>query len=349
MSNQETLENLPNIIEALLFASEKPLTLAQLDEIINLNETPVPQTEAPIEETNEPLPEETAAAPIELEIEHEENPSAEPLELTQEQIIVRIASESQILDAIDKVKSKYNENTTINPVSFVEIGDGYHLRTNPHYSTWLKRLKIARPVKLTKSALETLAILAYKQPMTKAEVDAIRGVDSGYSIRFLLEKKLSKILGKKEIPGKPIIYGTTNEFLSLFGLKNLSSLPTLREFRELTEKHAEKVKELFSEPTMNELKEQAQALTSYSDDDAKDLAQIDEVLSQTRKIKTVDQILKHQLFQNGEQENIQASNLETSDSAESVITQDEPITQDVLLPNETAAEPSETSDQDYEG
>jgi segregation and condensation protein B len=90
-----------------------------------------------------------------------------------------------------------------------------------------------RPTRLTKAALETLAIVAYKQPIIKAEIEAIRGVDSGWVLRALLEKQLIRIMGRKAIPGRPIVYGTSKYFLEFFGLESISSLPTLREIQEL--------------------------------------------------------------------------------------------------------------------
>jgi segregation and condensation protein B len=94
-----------------------------------------------------------------------------------------------------------------------------------------------KPQRLTRAALETLAIIAYRQPVTRPEIEEIRGVDCGAVVKALLERKLIKILGKKEEPGRPMLYGTTREFLEFFALKDLASLPTLREFHELSEEH----------------------------------------------------------------------------------------------------------------
>ena len=94
-----------------------------------------------------------------------------------------------------------------------------------------------KPQRLTRAALETLAIIAYRQPVTRPEIEDIRGVDCGAVVKALLERRLVKILGKKEEPGRPILYGTTQEFLEFFALKDLASLPTLREFHELSEEH----------------------------------------------------------------------------------------------------------------
>jgi segregation and condensation protein B len=114
-----------------------------------------------------------------------------------------------------------------------EVGGGYQLRTRPEFADLLRRLGRARPFKFSRPALETLAIIAYRQPVTRAEVEYLRGVDSGSVLKTLLDKHLVRILGKKDVPGKPAIYGTTREFLELFGLPDLAALPTLKEFSEL--------------------------------------------------------------------------------------------------------------------
>lgn len=115
-----------------------------------------------------------------------------------------------------------------------EVAEGYQFRTRPEYSDWILRLTKTRPVRFSRAALEALAIIAYRQPVTRAEVDYLRGVDSGGVVKTLLERHLIRILGKKDVPGKPLIYGTTREFLEFFGLRDLASLPTLKEFSELT-------------------------------------------------------------------------------------------------------------------
>ena len=91
------------------------------------------------------------------------------------------------------------------------------------------------PARLSQQSLETLAIIAYKQPIIKAEIEAIRGVNSDGVVKTLLERRLIKILGRKEVPGRPLMYCTTKEFLQSFGLKDLSELPTLKEFQEMEE------------------------------------------------------------------------------------------------------------------
>jgi segregation and condensation protein B len=116
----------------------------------------------------------------------------------------------------------------------VEVAEGYQMVTNPACSPWIRKvLSTSMPKRLTQSSLETLAIVAYKQPIIKAEIEAIRGVNSDGVVKTLLERRLIKILGRKEAPGRPLMYGSTPEFLQQFGLKDLSELPTLKEFAEI--------------------------------------------------------------------------------------------------------------------
>lgn len=114
-----------------------------------------------------------------------------------------------------------------------EVAEGYQYRTRPEYAEWVRRLSSHRPFRFSRAALETLAIIAYRQPVTRAEIEYLRGVESGAVVKTLMEKRLVKILGKKEIAGRPMIYGTTRDFLEFFGLRDLSGLPTLRDFSEL--------------------------------------------------------------------------------------------------------------------
>ena len=120
-------------------------------------------------------------------------------------------------------------------VVLAEVGGGYQFRTLPEYADYLRRLMKSKPPKFSQSALETLAIVAYRQPITRAEIEYLRGVDCGGVLKTCLDKRLIRILGKKDIPGKPLIYGTTREFLELFSLRDLASLPTLKEVQELGE------------------------------------------------------------------------------------------------------------------
>ena len=120
-----------------------------------------------------------------------------------------------------------------------EVAGGYQLRTRPEMAPFLARLEVPRPVRFSRAALETLAIVAYRQPVTRAEVEEVRGVDCGGVLRSLLEKGLVRILGKKDVPGRPLLYGTTRKFLEVFGLSSLTELPSLKEIGELLDERGE--------------------------------------------------------------------------------------------------------------
>lgn len=118
----------------------------------------------------------------------------------------------------------------------VEVAGGYQFVTRQEMAPWIQELGKTRPTtRISKPAMETLAITAYKQPVTRSEIEQIRGVDAAGVLKTLLERKLLKIVGRKEVPGRPILYGTTRTFLKYLGLSSLSSLPTLKEFSEIAD------------------------------------------------------------------------------------------------------------------
>lgn len=118
-------------------------------------------------------------------------------------------------------------------IQLVEVAGGWQFRTRPDFQEFVVRHIKTKTSRFSQSSLETLAIVAYRQPITRAEVEHLRGVDCGGVLKSLLEKRLVRILGKKDIPGRPLIYGTSKEFLEVFGLKDLKSLPTLKEIQAL--------------------------------------------------------------------------------------------------------------------
>ena len=118
-------------------------------------------------------------------------------------------------------------------IQIVEVAGGWHLRTRVDNQAWVSRLVAGKPQRLTRAMLETLSIVAYRQPITRPEIDDVRGVDCGPVLKTLLDRGLIRMIGKKEEAGRPILYGTTPEFLRIFSLKDLGELPTLREFHEL--------------------------------------------------------------------------------------------------------------------
>lgn len=121
----------------------------------------------------------------------------------------------------------------------VEVAGGYQLRTRPELAEFVQRLEQVRPARLSRAALETLAVIAYRQPVTRAEIEQVRGVEAGPVLRSLLERHLVRIAGHREVPGRPMLYGTTRRFLEVFGLASLEDLPTLRDLDELVKAAAE--------------------------------------------------------------------------------------------------------------
>jgi len=136
-------------------------------------------------------------------------------------------SRAEVVQALDALAAEYERCGR--GLRLVQVGGGYQLRTPAEYGPWVRRLLRERPPRLSRPMLETLAIVAYRQPCTRVEIEAIRGVEADAVLATLSDRKLVRILGRKEAPGRPLLYGTTKEFLEVFGLPDLNSLPTLRE------------------------------------------------------------------------------------------------------------------------
>ena len=145
--------------------------------------------------------------------------------------VLDLNNTKEIQDALSALSDEYEARK--GGFYLREVAGGYQIRTRPEYTTWIKRLIRTKPVRISKAALETLAIIAYKQPIIRSDIEHIRGVDCGGILRMLLERKLIRILGRKEIPGRPLIYATTKQFLEVFDLKDLKDLPTTEEIEKL--------------------------------------------------------------------------------------------------------------------
>src|SRR5215510_4435226 len=159
--------------------------------------------------------------------------SSEPIPVARLATVIGV-SKAEIEQALDLLSQQLAQDAR--GIQLVKLAGGYRLVTKPDYAPWLKRLDKAKAAqKLSRSALESLAIIAYKQPLVRSEIEVIRGVETSGVLRTLLERKLVRIVGRKEVPGRPIMYGTTKFFLEHFGLQDLSQLPPLREFKELGE------------------------------------------------------------------------------------------------------------------
>lgn len=136
-----------------------------------------------------------------------------------------------VREALLRIQSRFRRPGS--GIRLVEVAKGWQFRTDMRAARYVSEMRGVQPVKLSKAALETLSIVAYRQPVTRAEVEDLRGVDPGGILRMLSERGLICVTGRKDEPGRPLLYGTTPEFLSLFGLRDLSDLPTLRDLREL--------------------------------------------------------------------------------------------------------------------
>ncbi len=154
----------------------------------------------------------------------------QPVNEDQLQSLLADGTEKAVLKSIlDELIDEYQSRN----LQVLQVAEGYQLCTRHDYSDWVRKfLKLDKTAKLTQPSLDTLSIIAYKQPLTRTEVEEIRGVDSSGVMRTLLEKKVISPGGRKKVPGRPIMYRTTRKFLEYFGLRDLSDLPTLEDFKE---------------------------------------------------------------------------------------------------------------------
>jgi segregation and condensation protein B len=154
----------------------------------------------------------------------------EPLSLERLKKILPQADAQTLSEAFAALKAEYDAR----PGGFyvAEVAGGYQFRSRPEYTSYIRRMVDPKPLRLSKAAMETLAVIAYKQPIIRADVEHIRGVDCGGVLRVLLERKLVRVLGRKEIAGRPLIYATTKTFLETFDLKDLRDLPSPKEIEE---------------------------------------------------------------------------------------------------------------------
>lgn len=157
--------------------------------------------------------------------------SEEPLSVEKIKVIIESADNKEIRSALRELSDDYLSRA--GGFYLCEVAGGYQLRSQPAYHEYIKRLLQPSPQRLSRAALETLAVVAYRQPVIRSDIEHIRGVDCGSMLRQLMERKLLRVLGRKEIPGRPLIYATTKTFLELFELKDLSELPTPAEIEEM--------------------------------------------------------------------------------------------------------------------
>lgn len=174
-----------------------------------------------------------------------------PLSINKLKAVLDELSDDKIKGLVEALNRKYEENNQ--SFTIREIAGGYQMYTRPEYAPWINQLySLKKAQRLSHAGLETLAIIAYRQPVVKSTIDQIRGVDSGGVIHTLLERKFITILGREESAGRPLIYGTTEEFLVYFGLKDLKDLPRIEELESLLQAKEKKENSIFSTEEVEE-------------------------------------------------------------------------------------------------
>lgn len=252
-----TKEELMPIIDALIFASDVPISIQKIKQVLD-----------------------------------EESPDRVGLK--------------DIREALDELNK---DNRTQQRGFFLqEVAGGYQYRTRPNYAPWIKKLKKTKLFRLTQSTLETLAIIAYKQPIIRAEIEKIRGVDSGGIIKNLLERSLIKIVGRKNIPGRPFLLGSTNRFLEVFGLEKLSDMPSLKEFENLD---TTQLPTILQERVGDDIYDPESAVTDERDDTG--------ALGHTDALKEFENTLPH----DGEEDTPHTHDTQTIDTTSRSETDDE--------------------------
>jgi segregation and condensation protein B len=169
--------------------------------------------------------------------------SPEPVTAQRLAEIVPGVRAAQVRDLVGEINAEYAEQRRAFEV--VEAAGGFQLRTLAEFGPYLQQTLATRPLRLSQAALETLAVIAYRQPVTRAEIEHVRGVDVGAVLRSLLERRLARIAGHREVPGRPLLYATTRRFLEVFGLPRIEDLPTLRDLAEFA------APEGFAPPTLS--------------------------------------------------------------------------------------------------
>ena len=212
--------------------------------------------------------------------------SPEPMPVARLMSIMGTVSRAEVVQALGLLAHDLDQDGR--GIQLVQIAGGYRLVTKQEYGPWLKRMDKAKAAqKLSRSALESLAIIAYKQPLVRAEIEEIRGVETSGVLRTLCERKLVRIVGRKDVPGRPIMYGTTKFFLEHFGLQDLSQLPPLREFKELGD----------SEQALLPIEEESLTLVKISEPSYSDERSTPSDLAESQAVADFDQVTNEALIE----------------------------------------------------
>jgi segregation and condensation protein B len=156
--------------------------------------------------------------------------SNEPIPIDRVRLLLGGINRAQVREVLALLRAKYPADSS--GILVEEVAKGFQFRTNPANQEHVRRLFDVKPPRFSRAALETLAIIAYKQPLTRQEIEQIRGVDCAGSLKTLMDRRLVKVMGKKDVPGKPFLFGTTREFMETFSLGSLSELPSMREIED---------------------------------------------------------------------------------------------------------------------
>jgi segregation and condensation protein B len=159
--------------------------------------------------------------------------SGSPITIERLSIAVPDAVPGEIRQTLNGLEAEYEARG--GGFCLRQVAGGWQLRTRPQFAPWIRRMHQSQPSRLSQAALETLAIIAYNQPVLRSYVEHVRGVDSGGVMKLLLDKGLIRVLGRDDKPGRPMLYATSKKFLEIFDLKDLSELPTLKEIQEITQ------------------------------------------------------------------------------------------------------------------
>ncbi|VAW19838.1 Segregation and condensation protein B [hydrothermal vent metagenome] len=235
------------------------------------------------ESTQSPMAEEQQQNHIKGVIESLLFVNEKPVTLEQFKKVLETVFPSEIKKAIQSLETEYHERQS--GMIIVEIAGGYQMLSNAKYASYIRSFyKKKHKERLSKPSLESLAIIAYKQPVTRSDIEVIRGVNSDGVVSHLLSKELIKMVGRKDVPGKPYLYGTTKLFLEYFGLKSLANLPNIEEFDQLKTIDDERLEENLQDSQTEDLP-QEQLADGAASQDKKDQTEILEQESESDESK----------------------------------------------------------------
>ncbi len=238
-----------------------------------------------------------------------------------------------------------------------DVAGGYQFRTHSASSQWIQKLIAGRPVRLSRAQLDTLAIVAYRQPITRPEIDEIRGVDSGSTLKILLDRNLIRIMGKREEVGRPMLYGTTKDFLEFFNLSELRDLPTLREFHELNDEGMAEVDKLGADIEGVDVGQVAAEVAREREEaEALAIAAAEELANEKKAAREAAKAEKRaaaQALAEGEDAGLDAAELEDAlledvDALDAAAIEDVPLEEEEARAAESEDAPAADQDDDHE-